>query len=498
VTLRGRGRAGAPLDRRGRLLVLAICSLSLLISGLDVTVVNVALPSIQHSLHGSVADLQWIADVYTLVLASLLILCGSTADRIGRKRMFMIGLSLFSVGSLLCAVASSLPMLIAFRALQGVGGSMLNPVAMSIVRNTFEDPRERAHAIGMYSSTYGISMALGPVFGGFLLSVSSWRVIFLVNIPVGLAAIALTALFVPESRAPRARMLDPVGQLLVIVGLASLTYGIIEGGRIGFGQARVELLLAVSVVSVIVVIFYELRHVEPLIEIRFFRSVPFAGAMGIAVLICIVLGGFLFMNTLYLQDARGLSPLDAGLYVLPTAVVMTFAGPFSGRLAGRFGTRPSMVIGGLGILVSGLLLTGVSVTTPVPLLLIAYALFGAGFGLLSPMVAVTAVSSMPPAQAGLAAGLSTTSRQVGLTLGVAILGVVTVGGLHGRLGIAVAHATRPGWWIVTALGLVVALLGWLSTTRWAHGTAIRTADRLEHDEVTALGATARGARIGSG
>ncbi len=477
--------------------MLGICSLSLLISGLDVTVVNVALPSIQHSLHGSVSDLQWIADIYTLVMASLLILSGSTADRIGRKRMFMIGLSLFSAGSLLCAMATSLPILIAFRALQGVGGSMLNPVAMSIVRNTFADPHERARAIGLYSSTYGISMALGPVFGGFLISVSSWRAIFLVNIPVGIAAIVLTALFVPESRAPRARRFDPVGQVLVITALSCLTYGIIEGGRSGFGQTQIEVLLFVAGLSATVLVLYELWHIEPLIEFRFFKSVPFAGAMAIAVLICIALGGFLFMNTLYLQDGRGLSPFDAGLYVLPAAIVMTVAGPLSGRIAARFGTRPSMVIGGLGILVSGLILTGITIAMPVSLLLVAYALFGAGFGLLSPMVAVTAVSSMPSAQAGLAAGIATTSRQVGLTLGVAILGVVAAGGVEGQIGASVVHATRPGWWIIAALGLVVAVLGWVTTTGWAHNTAVRTARQLEHDEVTALGSSARGAQVRS-
>jgi MFS family permease len=176
---------------------------------------------------------------------------------------------------------------------------------------------------------------------------------------------------------------------------------------------------------------------------------------------------------------------------------MTLAGPLSGRMAGRFGTRPSMVAGGLGILASGLILTGITIAMPLPTLLVAYALFGAGFGLLSPMVAVIAVSSMPPAQAGLAAGISTTSRQVGLTLGVASLGAVTVAGIQGGLGASVAQATRPGWWIIAAIGLVVTVVGWLTTTRWAHGTAVRTAHRLEHDEVTALGRSARGAQLES-
>src|SRR6187200_2600815 len=181
-------------DRRRRLLILVICSMSLLIVGLDATIVNVALPAIQRSFHSTLSGLQWIVDAYTLVLASLLMLAGSTADRLGRRRVFQAGLVLFSLGSLLCALAPSLELLICFRVVQAVGGAMLTPVAMSIVRNVFEDPRERAQAIGVWGAVFGISMALGPVLGGFLVSGISWRAIFLVNLPVGLAAIVLTAL----------------------------------------------------------------------------------------------------------------------------------------------------------------------------------------------------------------------------------------------------------------------------------------------------------------
>ena len=210
---------GAP-GRRRRLLILAICCLSLLIVGLDNTIVNVALPSIGRDLHATVSGLQWTVSAYTLVIASLLLLAGSTADRYGRRRVFQIGLTLFTLGSLLCSLAPSLGWLIAFRMLQGVGGSMLNPVAMSIIRNTFEDPRERAQAIGLWGATIGVSLALGPVVGGALVESVGWRSIFWINIPVGVAAIALAARFVPESRAERARRFDAVGQLLVFVLLA--------------------------------------------------------------------------------------------------------------------------------------------------------------------------------------------------------------------------------------------------------------------------------------
>jgi EmrB/QacA subfamily drug resistance transporter len=473
-------------DRRRRLLILVICSMSLLLVGLDATIVNVALPAIRRSFHATLSGLQWTVDAYTLVLASLLMLSGSTADRLGRRRVFQAGLVLFLLGSLLCALAPSLELLVAFRVVQAIGGAMLTPVAMSIVRNVFEDPRERAQAIGVFAAMFGISMALGPVLGGFLVSAISWRAVFLVNLPVGLAAIALTALFVPESRAPRPRRIDPVGQILVIAPLATLTYAIIEGGRVGFGAVWIVILLALALGCVAALVLYELRRLEPLLEVRFFASAPFAGASAIALCLSAALGGFLFMNTLYLQDVRGLSPLQTGLYMLPTAIMLIVFAPLSGRLVGRVGARPSMVAGGLAVLASGLMLTRLAPGTSVPFLLSAYAVFGFGFALVSPPIANTAVSGMPPAQAGVAAAVATTSRQVGITLGVAVLGAVAAGGLGGGIGSAFAHATRPGWWIVAALGLAVAALGYLTTTGWARSTARRTAQRLEEPDLRDL------------
>jgi len=270
--------------------------MSLLIVGLDATIVNVALPAIHRSLHASLPGLQWTIDAYTLVVASLLMLSGSTADRIGRRRVFQIGLGLFSLGSLLCALAPNLQLLVIFRMLQAVGASMLNPVAMSIIRNVFEDPRERAQAIGLWGGVVGISFALGPVVGGALVDSVGWRAIFLVNLPIGLTAIVLTALFVPESRAPRARRIDAVGQVLVITMLASLTYGIIEGPGHGWASAEILGLFGVFLVSLASLVAYELRRSEPLIDVRFFRSVPFSGASAIAVCAFASLGGFLFLN----------------------------------------------------------------------------------------------------------------------------------------------------------------------------------------------------------
>jgi EmrB/QacA subfamily drug resistance transporter len=467
------------LSRRRRLGVLAICSMSLLIVGMDITIVNVALPSIHRSFNAPLSGLQWTIDAYTLVLASLLMLAGSTADRIGRRRVFMTGLVIFTAGSALCAVAPSLDLLIAARALQAVGGSMLNPVAMSIIRNVFEDPRERAQAIGVWGAMVGLSTALGPVLGGALVVSVGWRFVFLVNLPIGALAMLLTWIFVPESRADRPRRLDPVGQVLVIIALASLTYAIIEGQRDGWSSGEIVGLIALSVVTFAALVRYELRRREPLIEFRFFRSAPFSGASAIAVCAMAALGGFLFLNTIYLQDVRHLSALDAGLYTLPLAAMMLVCAPLAGVVVGNRGARLPLALSGVFLTASTLLLTGLSATTPTWLLIVSYLLFGIGSGFVNPPITNTAVSGMPSAQAGVAAAIASTSRQVGQTLGIAVLGAVAGAGASAGFGPGFARATHPSFWIATGLALTVLILGILTTTRWAARTARSTAQRLE-------------------
>jgi EmrB/QacA subfamily drug resistance transporter len=466
-------------DRRRRRLILAICCMSLFIVGLDNTAVNVALPSIRHDLRASVSGLQWTIDAYTLVLASLLMLSGSTADRLGRRRVFQIGLALFSLGSLLCSLAPDVGWLVAFRMVQAIGGSMLNPVAMSIIRQTFTDPRERAGAIGVWGGVVGLSLAMGPLLGGALTDGISWRAIFWINIPVGLAAILLTARFVPESRAARARRLDPVGQALVITGLASLTGAIIEGPKAGWGSPLIAGLFALAAVTLGSLVFYELRRFEPLIDPRFFRSAPFAGASIIAISSFAALGGFLFLTTLYLQDVRGFSALHAGLYTLPLAGMTLIFGPVSGRLVGRIGPRPSLLLGGAGIAIGSALLTGLSATTSTSLLIFAYLAFGIGFGLINPPITNTAVSGMPAAQAGVAAAVASTSRQVGQTLGVAVAGAVAAGGLAAAAGPAFAVSSRPAWWLISGCGALAVAVGLVTTTGWARRSSERTAATLQ-------------------
>lgn len=470
------------LSHRRRMLVLAICCMSLLIVSLDNTVLNVALPSMQRDLHATTSGLQWTIDAYTLVLASLLMLAGSTADRIGRKRVFMAGLTVFTIGSVLCSLAPDLSLLVVFRMVQAVGGSMLNPVAMSIITNTFTDARERARAIGAWGAVVGISMAAGPLVGGLLVQSVSWRAIFWINLPIGLAALLLTLRFVPESRAPKARRPDPAGQVLVIALFGALTYGIIQAPESGSGSVAPYFVIAALALAAL--LWYEPRRDEPLIDLRFFRSAPFSGATVIAICAFSALGGFLFMSTLYLQNVRGLDALHAGLWMLPMAVPTFLCAPLSGRLVGSRGPRLPLLIAGTAMTASGILFALFEAETSNATLFLGYVLFGIGFGFVNAPITNTAVSGMPRTQAGVAAAVASTSRQLGQTLGVAVIGAVLASGIGASsYRAAFVSAARPGWWILTVCGVAVLVLGLLTSGRWAHRTAERTAARLETSEI---------------
>jgi EmrB/QacA subfamily drug resistance transporter len=465
------------LTRRRRMLVLAICCSSLFIVGLDNTIVNLALPAIRRDLGSSLSGLQWVIDAYTLVLASLLMLGGSLGDRIGRRRTFQTGLVLFGAGSLLCSIAPTTGWLIAFRALQAVGGSMLNPVAMSIITNVFTERAERAKAIGVWGSVIGLSMALGPLLGGLLVDSVGWRSVFWLNVPVAVAVVVLTARFVPESRAPRARRFDPAGQLSMVVLLAGVTFGIIEGPGLGWGSPLIVGSFAAAAAALVALLVVESRRADPLLDPRFFASIPFSAATLIAVAAFAAFAGFLFLNALYLQDVRGYSPLHAGLLTLPMAAMTAVLPPISGRMVARHGARLPLVIGGLGIATGGGLLLALDVDTPLVLIVVAYVVFGIGFGMVNAPITNTAVSGMPLAQAGVAAGVASTSRQVGSALGVAVLGSLVTAQLGTSMTAGFAAAARPAWIVVIGCGLLVLALGLVSTTARARESARRTAER---------------------
>ena len=340
---------------------------------------------------------------------------------------------------------------------------MLNPVALSILTSFFRDRRERTRAIDLWSATVGVSLSVGPVVGGLLVAATGWRSIFLINVPIGVLALVLTAVFVPESRAATARRADPVGQALAVTLLATLIVAIIEGSRHGYGSFLIIGLFLLTATAAAALPAYERRRDQPLIDPAFFRSVPFTGASIAAVTAFVTLSGFLFLNTLYLQEVRGYSALHAGLLTVPMAVGAVIASPVSGRLTAARGPRPPLVAAGLLTVAAALTLTTLTPTTSLAVLLAAYALLGIGSGLVNTPITSMATAGMPRAQAGVSAAITTTGRQIGNSLGVAVLGAIVTSRTRGLPG-GFATASHLGWWILTGCGVLIAVIGVVSTT----------------------------------
>ena len=460
------------LSPRHRSLVLAICCASMVVVVMDISIVNTALPRIHDDLNASVTGLQWTIDAYTLVLASFLLLAGSTADRVGRKRIFQIGLLAFGLGSLLCGLAPGIAWLIGARAVQAVGATMLNPVAMAIIANTYTVPAERAKAIGVFGSMSGLSLALGPILGGALIDGFGWRSIFWINVPIVLVAFVLTTKFVPESHAPRARRFDPVGQLLVILVLGSVVYAVIESNREGWTAPVILGLLVVALLAAVALVAYETRRTDPLLELRLFRSVPFSSAILMALFALCAFGAFLFVTTLYLQHVRGMSALTAGLSLLPVGALIALLSPYTGKLVGARGPRLPLLVSGTALALGGLLSLLIGPGTALGVVLAIYLLFGVFQGTINPPITNTAVSGMPRSMAGVATSLASAGRQTGTTLGVAIAGTI-LGSVSDAT--SFTDSARAVWWMVFGLGAGIAALGLISTGRWAKGTAERAA-----------------------
>lgn len=463
-------------DYRRRWRVLGICSLGVFMTYVDSTALNVALPAIADDLHADVTGLQWVLDAYLLVLASLLMLAGSLADLIGRRRVFRAGLLVFTMGSLLCSLAPNIELLVAFRIVQAVGGCILTPVSLSIMRQVFTEPVERAKALGWWSAIYGLGVASGPVLGGVLVAVLGWRGVFWINVPVGACAWVLAHRSVPESRAPRPRHIDLPGQLLVITGLATLTYALIEGPVQGWTSPPVIAAFAASFATAAAILIVEHRVVEPLLELRFFRSPTFSAANSIALTSFLALSGFLLVNTLYLQRVRGDSALDAGLAVTPATLMMIAVAPVAGRLVARRGPRAPLMLAGACTAAGAAILLVLKPDTGYPVLAMAYLLLGAGFGLVNPPISNAAITGMPASQAGVAGAIASTARQVGNTLGVAIMGSMIDSGTSdpARLSINPAQFTdhtRAPWILTIGCGLACFLIAAICTGQSAQRIA---------------------------
>ncbi len=463
---------------RRKTIILASCCLSLLIVSMDATIVNVAIPSIRADLHASAPQMQWVVDIYTLVLASLLMLSGATGDRFGRRRVFQIGLTVFAVGSLLCSVAPDIHTLIGARLIQGIGGSMLNPVALSIISQIFTGRVERARALGFWGGVVGISMALGPIVGGLLIAAIGWRAVFWINLPICAVAILLTAIYVPESKSATMRDIDPIGQLLAVFTLFGLVYVLIEGPALGWTHSRIVAIAVIAAAAFLAFLRYESRRHDPFIDLRFFRSIPFASATVTAVCVFAAWGAFLFMMSLYLQGQRGYSAAHTGLIYLPIAIGALFFSPLSGRMVGRFGARPSLLVSGLLIAGASAMLAFLTPTTPVWALLVIFTVYGIGFGMVNAPITNAAVSGMPRDRAGAASAVTSTSRQVGVSIGVALCGSIA-GSALASAGVDFLHAARPLWFTGVGLGLVVAVLAVFSTSERARRSAERLAPLIE-------------------
>lgn len=442
------------LTARRRWAVLLTCSLSLFLVGLDTTIVNVGLPAIGRGLGVGTHALSWVVDAYTIVLAGLLITSGALADRFGRRRVFRCGLVVFGAASVACAVAPSVQVLVAARAVQGVGASMLSPVALAIVVSAMTDPRERARAIGVWASVFGLSMAAGPVTGGLLVDAFGWRAMFWVNVPAVAVVLALTALVVPESRAERPRRPDLVGQVLVIAALAGIVGVLIEGPRLGWSSPVATVGCTLTIGAVAGFVLAERRHPQPLIDPALFRHLAFTMAVVGAVAVFVALNVVLLLTTVNLQQGRGWTALEAGSTLLPMALGATVLAPVSGILVGRSGPRLPLSLAGLFVSAGGLALAGTDADTSPPMLLVCFLLLGVGIGFANAPITTIAVSSLPAARSGVAGGITSTARQVGAALGIAL-----AGGLVTGVGAAdLAHASRPGWFLVTSCGLFLLLV----------------------------------------
>jgi EmrB/QacA subfamily drug resistance transporter len=394
---------------------------------LDITVVNVALPSIREDLGASFTDLQWVVDAYALTLAALVLTAGSLADRLGRRRVFAAGLAIFSAASLLCALAPDPTFLNLARALQGVGGAVMFAVSLALVAQEFPAGRERGTAMGIYGATIGIAVAIGPLVGGALTDGLGWESIFYLNVPIGVAAIAATYLRLRESRDPNATRVDWAGVATFSGALFLLVLALVRGNDEGWGSTLILSLFAGSSILLAAFVAIERRVAEPMLPLGLFRRRAFTGVQLAAFAVSGSLFALFLYLTLYLQNYLGYSPFETGLRYLPITVASFIAAPIAGALLSRVPARlmmsASLAVAGLGLVLMSGIETGDEWTT----LLGGFLVAGAGVGFLNPVIADVAVSVVPKERSGMAAGINDTFRQVGVAVGIAALGAIFVG-----------------------------------------------------------------------
>jgi EmrB/QacA subfamily drug resistance transporter len=390
---------------------------------LDITVVNVALPDIQRSLHSSFSDLQWVVNAYALTLAAFLLTSGSVADLVGRKRVFIAGLFVFTIASTVCGLSTTPLMLNLARAVQGTGGAMMFSTALALIAEAFHG-RERGTAFGVFGAVTGAAVAVGPVLGGIITSGIGWKWIFFVNVPIGVVAVFITLTQVQDSRDPDATGVDWPGLLTFSSSLFLFVYALIEGNEKGWGSTEIVTLLSAALVLIVAFVIVEHLQSRPMLDLSLFRRPAFAGASIVAFTLSGSFFAMFLYLTLYIQDVLGYSPLQAGLRFLPTTLLSFLVAPVAGRLSVRVPVRlllgSGLVLIGVGLLT----MTTIDAASHWTVLIPGFVLAGAGVGLVNPPLASTAIGVVPNERSGMASGINSTFRQVGIATGIAGLGAV--------------------------------------------------------------------------
>jgi EmrB/QacA subfamily drug resistance transporter len=444
--------------------LLAVCVATFMLL-LDITIVNVALPAIEKALDASFSDLQWVVDAYALALATCVLTAGALADLFGRRRLFVIGIVLFTIASAACGIANDPLFLIIGRGAQGIGGAAMFATALALISQEFHG-KERGTAFGIWGATIGLAVAIGPLVGGMLTSWLSWRWIFLVNIPIGVGAVALAATKLRESSDPEHSRLDPVGLVTLTGGLFCLILALIEGNGRGWSSALIIGLFAAAAVLLTAFVIAQAAQETSMIDLTLFGRPAFVGAQITAFAISSTLFAMFLYLTLYLQDVLRLSPLQTGVRFLPLSLVSFVAAPLAGRLSGHVPIR-LLLGGGLALCALSLwLMSGISVDSSWTTLLAGFLVGGVGIGFVNAPLATTAVSTVRQERAGMASGLNNTFRQLGIATGIAALGAIfqsKVGGgglgAAGQLNEAAKATFVSGLNSILEVGAVVAAVG---------------------------------------
>lgn len=414
-------------NQRVKLITLGSMCFALFMAMLDSTVVYVALPAFQTGLDADVSDLQWIIDAYSLFFASLLLTGGTLGDRLGRKRLFLIGLSIFTLGSVVCGAAPNLETLIVGRVIQGVGASGLLPNSLAILTHTFPNPAERAQAFGIWSAISGLAYVIGPFLGGTLVETLGWQSIFFLNVPIGIAGILLTIRFVMENKDPEPRPIDIYGQITWTLSLAILTYALIESGIEGWGSFIVLSLSIAALAGFFAFLLVERRVAHPMLPLQFFRNPSFFAANSVAFLVGFGMLSAFFVLSLFMQQVQGNTAIAAGLRFLPTTVSMILTAPIAGRLAGLYGSRFFMTLGMSLTGISLISFTLVDINTPYTQWWWMMLLIGIGIGCTMAPMTAAAMGTVPESRAGMASAVLSTNRESGGLFGIALLGAVVSG-----------------------------------------------------------------------